>query len=477
MKKRDQREEISPPPIKRIKKSTPPQLANHAPSSRAEEARARLRNTARDDRTRKRLRIFAWNINGITPFVESYLQQQSQKHIDSFFTPSPRKRKRQRRSESPEEAGNDGERVVRVKGKPSLRGFLYRHHWPHMLLLQEVKINPRDVAMKDATCKAVNDPLDLPETTSEQHETPPMTETWARIPSSSSFLSDGGPSYVVHFNLPRDLYNAQGFGGKVYGIASIVRADFVDEYVEKIRGVDWDLEGRIHVIETKELYLPLTSKANREAANAVPHQKTADSSCLAEGIETTEGHHIADLTVPNPRPAKLAIIHVYAVNGTSNPYRSPATGEVIGTRHDRKLAVHQHLLQESLKLESQGFSVVIAGDLNIARGPLDGHPNLRTFPAQHCLNRADFNEKFFATKRDEDDEDRFGGIDTFRYIHGDERSYSYRPRTKEWGTSGDRVDLIITSRDLEEHVMDAGILDTEIERGPSDHCPIWLELG
>ncbi|KAJ9144187.1 hypothetical protein NKR23_g6120 [Pleurostoma richardsiae] len=147
----------------------------------------------------------------------------------------------------------------------------------------------------------------------------------------------------------------------------------------------------------------------------------------------------------------------------------------MGTRHDFKLAFHNRLRDECLELEDRGFHVIIAGDLNIARGPLDGYPNLRTWPAQHCLNRADFNTKFFSPEENERADayvgpspskraipdnadsteprssraqraDRFDGVDVFRALHDGERKYTYYPRTREWGASCDRVDLIITSR-------------------------------
>ncbi|TRX96076.1 hypothetical protein FHL15_003218 [Xylaria flabelliformis] len=120
---------------------------------------------------------------------------------------------------------------------------------------------------------------------------------------------------------------------------------------------------------------------------------------------------------------KLAIIKFYAVNGTSKPYQS-SEDSLIGTRHDRKLAVHyellpsaralrrskpyfdyralrvlyttatillvpvaglpywytssrrsripraytdlKELLREAGRLEDRGFAVVIAGDVNVA---------------------------------------------------------------------------------------------------------------
>ncbi|KAM0714055.1 hypothetical protein Q7P37_011019 [Cladosporium fusiforme] len=248
------------------------------------------------------------------------------------------------------------------------------------------------------------------------------------------------PDYAAHFCLPTDKYNATGFGRKVYGVCSIVRKDFADKYVKCMRTVDWDAEGRFSVIETK-----------------------------------------AGLDIP-----RLAIFNVYAVNGTDYPYKDSQTGKVTGTRHDRKLEVHRLLQMECRKLEQEGFRVIIAGDINIARARIDGHPNLRTFSHQHVLNRLDFCRRFLdepeasdPTSRNGKDDDRdegspsLGMIDTFRSLHPEQKGYSYYPRGKTFGESCDRVDMILCSRSLASTCAEAGILATPAERGPSDHVPIY----
>lgn len=207
----------------------------------------------------------------------------------------------------------------------------------------------------------------------------------------------------------------------MYGIASIMRRDFSDSAVETVREVDWDLEGRVHCIELRQ---------------------------------------------------QLAVFNVYAVNGTDNPYRSPVTGAVAGTRHDRKLAFHRLLVEECKRYEARGWKVVLAGDFNVARSVIDGWPNLRTYPEQHVRNRADFNAKFF------EDEDGLRAVDVWRALKGRERRYTYFPRGRPWGSSCDRVDFAVVSRKLfdEGVVVDSGILDSAEERGPSDHVPLWVEL-
>ena len=166
----------------------------------------------------------------------------------------------------------------------------------------------------------------------------------------------------------------------------------------------------------------------------------------------------------------LIVINGYWVNGTSNPYRDPNTGEVTGTRHDHKLRFHKHMLDDALRYEREGHQVVLIGDMNIA---LDGHPNLRTSPVQHVKNRADFKDKFF------DDENGMRGIDVFRHLHGNLKKFTYHPRGRVWAESCDRVDLIIVSHTLVDNldaVTGTDICDSAPERGHSDHVPLWISL-
>ena len=143
------------------------------------------------------LRIYSWNVNGIHPFLQPTLA--------SFYQAGPKSQ-----SSAPITT--------------SLRNFLQRHNWPQILCLQEVKIARKDDATRRAMERAVN-----------------LCRSGA----------DHGPEYVVRFSLPRDKFNATGFGGKVYGVATIIRQDFFDTEVTDIREVDWDLEGRVLIVETR----------------------------------------------------------------------------------------------------------------------------------------------------------------------------------------------------------------------------------
>lgn len=315
------------------------------------------------------LRIFSWNVNGIDPFIQpsigAYLQKKSTNQAIS----------------KSKHNGHEPQPPITT----SLRNFLRRHHWPQVLHLQEVKINPSDVSTQRAIETAVN-----------------------RCRSGS----DDGPHYKVRFCLPRDKHNARGGRSKIYGVASIIRTDFLEEEVAAVREVDWDVEGRVLVIETH---------------------------------------------------SKLALFNIYAINGTTNPYKDPTTGAIAGTRHDRKLAFHAAMLNECRQLETEGWRLVLAGDLNVASAEIDGHPRLRTKPEAHVLNRKDFNEKFL----DRENSKGLGLVDSFRYLHPKKKRYTWMSRNAEWKESCDRVDYVLLSRNLVEAHNDTG--DSGGTEDPGDH--------
>ena len=361
--------EVSPPPLKRRRISgpslerIPPPLPSSPPSLPA----FVLHSTALADS----FYIYSWNINGIGPFlppstlpITNFLKPASSSKISSKF----------------------------IAFGPSLRANLKRWKWPHILCLQEVKIAPTDTKTQASVRRVVNSPLD---STDEN--------------SSSRDL------YDAHFCLPRDRHNATGFGGKVYGVCTLIRRD-VPEPVTKT--VEWDLEGRVSLVE-----------------------------------------------IPTWR---VTVVNFYAVNGTTNDYRDPATGKVIGDRHDRKRIFHSLLRDEVRRYEDKGWDVVVAGDMNISRSHIDSFPQLR-MGEEHVRNRADFEEKFI---KDLD------MLDTFRLVHGQQRKFTYRPRNKPWGAGGDRVDMILVTKGLgaQGRIREAGILDSEEERGPSDHVPLFVGL-
>ncbi|KAL2039797.1 hypothetical protein N7G274_007656 [Stereocaulon virgatum] len=67
-------------------------------------------------------------------------------------------------------------------------------------------------------------------------------------------------------------------------------------------------------------------------------------------------------------------------------------------------------------------------------------------------------------------------LDTFRLLHGGERISSYRPRNGPWGTGIHKVGLILATKGLRERIRQADVLDSELERGPSDHVPLSINV-
>jgi exonuclease III len=381
------------------------------------------------------IRLFSWNINGVGPLLPSQTTK-----ITSFFKPL-------------DAISDDDIAAARRPRLSGLRAFLSRHNWPEVLFLQELKIAQGDTKAVAALLSALN--------------TPSNAEDGKASPADSR-------TYTLDAVLPRDRFNVRGFQGKLYGVGTILRTDFAREHVACIRDVDWDREGRVSIVELKKKEKKNTSQVMD------PQQQQHDNN---------------DETYDDDDDYKpLALINVYAVNGTSAPYRSPRDGRVtdtITTRHDHKRAFHSRLRDECLALEAQGFHVVVAGDVNVARGLLDGYPNLRTFPREHCANRADFNVKFFGVEDnararaycvvdgEKEKEECLDAVDVFRAMHRAERRYTYYPRSGEWGSSCDRVDVVFVSKGLWEarRVLGTGILDTPQERGLSDHVPLWVEIA
>lgn len=355
--------EISPPPLKRRRIS-----ASVPTTSKSVPALPTTSHNDPDESSLTSLHIYSWNINGITPFLPP-----STHKITDFLAPSsPSTRSRSQAQQT------------------SLRECLCRWSWPQIIALQEVKIALTDTKTLATVRRVVNTPLD-----------------------SEDDLNSGRHLYDAHFCLPRDKHNATGFGGKVYGVCTLVRRDV---QAVSIKRVDWDLEGRLLMCEITE--------------------------------------------------KNLVVMNVYAVNGTTYDYRNSDTGKVVGTRHDRKKAFHTFLAAEVKDYELRGWHVVVAGDLNISRAKIDSFPQLRT-GEEHVENRSDFEKKFMVD---------LGMLDTFRLLHGQAKKYSYRPRNKPWGLGGDRVDMILTTKSLQSKVKQADILDSQEEIGPSDHVPLFVTM-
>jgi exodeoxyribonuclease-3 len=210
------------------------------------------------------------------------------------------------------------------------------------------------------------------------------------------------PGYACHYSLPRDRRNVTFRGGRMYGVATFVRTDWRGEVP------DWDLEGRVVVV----------------------------------------------------RRDRLAIVNVYAVNGTSKPYLDPE-GRVAGDRHELKRRFQANVMDLGRELRKHG-SVIMAGDWNVSKASQDTHPRLRT-EEPHATARAELNARIAAE----------GFVDIWRECHPTERAYTWFNRRAR-GLDAARVDYVLVSADLADRVRSADIL---APLPSSDHAPVVVELA
>jgi exonuclease III len=346
--------------------------------------------------------ILSWNVNGI-----SHLLRRNQKSIKSFFSSSSSRQNAERDTDDEDQAADP------TNSLSPLRKFLKRHQFPQIVCLQEAKISRKDEKTRKAVERAANE--------------------------------GEGPAYQLSFELPGDKFNATGWGGKVYGVCTLIRDDVMGWSKVKTKGVQRDLEGRV----------------------------------LATEVEFGKQEVAAEALTE-----KLVIINGYWPNGTTNPWRDSATGVAKGTRHDMKRKFHSLMLSEVLRYQEAGWQVVLIGDMNIARSTLDGYPGIR-IGAEHVRNRREWNEMFILGQ------EGMKGVDSWRWIHGKRMGYTYHgEKAEEWGTSCDRVDLGVVSHGLigegngelkrtQMRLAGVDIWESIEERGGSDHVPISvvLDLG
>jgi exodeoxyribonuclease-3 len=223
----------------------------------------------------------------------------------------------------------------------------------------------------------------------------------AHDPEAIDALKGALPDYVCHCSLPRDPRNVTFRGGRMYGVATFVQGRWRSEVPE------WDLEGRVIVV----------------------------------------------------RKRGLAIVNVYAVNGTPKPYFDNA-GRIAGDRHELKRRFQSSVLDLGRELRKEG-PVIMAGDWNVSRTAQDTHPRLRT-EEPHARARAEFNARM-ATE---------GFVDIWRERHPTERAYTwFNHRARRLDAA--RVDLALISSDLAPRIRAADILEL---LPCSDHAPVAVEL-
>ena len=206
------------------------------------------------------------------------------------------------------------------------------------------------------------------------------------------------PGYHCFYSLPRDPHNVTYRGGRAYGVATFVRGEATGEVPA------WDREGRVVVVRTQG----------------------------------------------------LAIVNLYAVNGTSKPYLDE-TGRPDGDRHAFKRRFQAQVFELARELHREG-PVVLAGDWNVSRTKLDTHPRLRT-EEPHAQARAELNAQLHDF------------IDIWRARNPEARGYTwFNLRSRSLDAA--RVDYFLVSEDVA--VRDAAILP----RHPwSDHAPLTLDVA
>jgi len=218
------------------------------------------------------------------------------------------------------------------------------------------------------------------------------------------------PGYTCHLALANDPRNVKYRGGRAYGVATYVR-DTLGTVSSATPA--WDREGRV--------------------------------------VVTAHPAHA------------LAVINLYAVNGTDAPYWDPASGAQDGDRHAHKQRFQARIFALADELRTTA-NVVIAGDWNVSRTAADVTPRLRT-EEPHAAARAQLNARISDTT----------WIDAFRSLHPEARKFTWFGPSR-YRLDAARVDYILVDPDLLERVTTADILDAKPLRPHSDHAPLLLEL-
>ena len=241
---------------------------------------------------------------------------------------------------------------------------------PDVLLLQEVRVRPRD------------------------------TELVAQMHAVL-------PGYTCHAALCDDPRNVTYRGGRAYGVATYIRESLGHVAAQ---APAWDHEGRVLVTVV----------------------------------------------------AGLAIVNLYAVNGTGKPYSDPETGEPNGDRHALKRRTQDRVFALAEQLREFG-GVILAGDWNVSRAAIDTHPRLRT-EEPHATARAELTAHLV----------RSGFVDVYRHLHPRDREYTWYAKKRALDAA--RVDYIVVSPDLVPRVTAATIEPRPTRGSGSDHAAIMMEL-
>jgi exodeoxyribonuclease-3 len=157
----------------------------------------------------------------------------------------------------------------------------------------------------------------------------------------------------------------------------------------------------------------------------------------------------------------MVVASLYLPNGNPQP----------GPRFDYKLAWFERFDKHAKSLLAEKRPVVLAGDYNVVPTDLDIY-DTRSWLDDALLqpeSRAAYAKVL-----------KQGWIDAIRTQHPDARIYTFWDyfRNRWARNAGLRIDHLLLSPDLADHLVDAGV-DRE-QRGKekaSDHAPAWVELG
>ena len=128
---------------------------------------------------------------------------------------------------------------------------------------------------------------------------------------------------------------------------------------------------------------------------------------------------------------------------------------------------YERFLTHINKLQEKNISVIFCGDINTAHKSIDlSHPETNMETTGFLPMEREWIDRVIKS----------GFIDTFRYVHGDEKDryswWSMRAHAREKNT-GWRLDYFFVSDNLKDNIIDADILEHIYG---SDHAPVILQI-
>ncbi len=165
---------------------------------------------------------------------------------------------------------------------------------------------------------------------------------------------------------------------------------------------------------------------------------------------------------------KFYLVNVYTPNSKHGLLRLPYRYDI----WDKAMLAHLKKLENLPAGKAGKKPIILCGDLNVAHEEID----LANPQANKTTKSNPGNPGFTDQERERfSDYLKAGFIDTFRFLHPEEKKYSwwsYRAFARERNI-GWRIDYFLVSKILKEKIKKAEIFD---EITGSDHCPVGIEL-